>query len=239
MRVPSISDRMLRAGAIHWLSRTQPVAAGPSLGEFGFLRGFFDDFLGDSLDARWNPRTEAAARSSINLLAASHGGLAELLTGNVANDFARLDLGATVPAYTTDNLAVDPGFKLYVRCRLSSVAGILADVFSITTIGVVDYHIHFQADSTISGNWELRLNDGLGGPDLFVDSGVAYDTLWHEHSLEASPGLVQHYLDGELINEATTNIPAVAMTACFRCLARAASSKYLRMDYAYVLPRNN
>lgn len=228
---PTVAPTLRTTGAVSWLSRFEPVVAGPSLGEMAFLRAFTDDFLGDLLDDRYEQRTEAAARSSLTLQDAAHGGVLRFLTGNVAADYARIMLGDS--GYNMDSLDPDDGFELIGYWALSGTTSILGDMF----VNAPSWnHIHITADTDHGGNWYLR-TDNNSGVDAWADSGVAIDTDWHWHRLLAESGSAEHYLDGALINSTTTKIPTVPMTANMRCLARANASRYLDLDFWAVIAR--
>ena len=228
---PTVAPDLRAAGAVSWLSRIEPVVAGPSLGEVALFRGFKDDFLGDLLDDRYEQRTEAAARSSLVLQDGAHGGVLRLLTGNVAADYARIMLGDQT--YATDNLDPDDGFELIGYWKLSATTSILGDMF---VNAPVNEHIHVTADTDQGGNWYLRTFDGVG-VDTFTDSGVAIDTDWHWHRLLVESQYAAHYLDGALINYTAVEIPTIPMTANMRCLARANASKYVDLDFCAVIAR--
>ena len=230
MSLPSLAPELERAGNVLWLSRTQPILAGPSFGEMGlFERGWHDDFLGDLLMDEYEQRTVGALSSLV--LQNAHGGVLRLTAGNVIANYARIMLGDS--AYSTNNLDPDNGFRLIGRFRLSSTTSILGDMF---VNAPVVQHIHITADTDQGPNWYLRTYDDSGGADIFTDSGVAFDTAMHWHVLEVSTGYAAHWMDGSLINSTTTKIPTIPMTANVRCLARANASKYMDLDYFAAVP---
>jgi hypothetical protein len=212
------------------LARLEAAPQRRLITDYAWHRGFKDDFFGLAFDDRYELRTEAAARSTLALMDGMHGGVARLLTGNVASDYARIMLGDAT--YATDDLDPDGGFWVIGYWKLSSTANILGDMF------VCDINwnrIHVTADTTQGVDWYLR-TDNNSGVDNWVDSGVAFDTAWHWHGLRVMPGKAEHWLDGELINGTTVKIPTVAMTASIRCLTRGAATRYMYLNFWGIIP---
>lgn len=197
--------------------------------DYDWEAGWRDDFFGHTLRSEYDQRT-VGALSSIALEDGAHGGVVRLTSGNVLSDYARIMLGDR--NYLFDSLDPDERFWLGGIFQLSHITSILVDLFVNAPINEL---VHIAADTDQGPNWYLRTDVGTG-VDNWVNSGVPIDTNKHEHWLEMRSGWAGHWLDNVLINETTVKIPAIAMTANFRCLSRAAASRYGRLDFFAAIP---
>ena len=231
MSLPSLAPELERAGTVRWLSRREPILAGPSLGEMAWgLRGWRDDFMGQVLHEQYDQRLSGAG-STLVLQPNAQGGVLRLTAGAGVLFYARIMLGDR--AYAFNSLDADNGWLMVGRFKISHTTSIRADMF--VTDALVNA-IHIIADTLYGANWYLK-TDNNSGLDNVVDSGVPTDTDWHVHRLEVTSGRAEHWLDGQLINYTTVKIPTVVETGNVRCLANAAASRYMDLDYWETIPR--
>jgi hypothetical protein len=225
-------DAQLIAGVVAIEGRLERLESQPQrrlLTDYDWLAGWKDDFFGQAIRAEYDQRTVGAG-SSIALEDGAHGGVCRLTSGNVLSDYARIMLGDRT--YVFDSLDPDELFWLFGIYKLSHTTSILVDLF--LTDALLN-RIHITADTDHGNNWYIR-TDNNSGVDAWADSGIAIDTAWHEHWMEVRSGYVGHWMDGVLVNETTTKVPIVVMTASFRCLSRAAASRYARLDFWGAIP---
>lgn len=199
------------------------------------LRGWRDDFLGHVLRDQYT--TETVGGGACTLQDDRHGGQVRFRAGATANDYHRLWLGDAADAYAT--LDADEGWVQISRSKLVDVVDVRA------WMGATDFAendaIRCGMSSAVGPNWLLETRTG-GGAWNIVDSGVAADTDWHVHRLEANPTLagrqVDYYLDGARIATTIVSVPTIWITPVLQCQTLANDFTVLWVDYWDVIPQN-
>jgi len=163
------------------------------------LRGHRDDFLGRSLDVRYE---QSIAGGGSITLQALHGGVVRLRCGNLLNEYANLILGNAADAYTT--LDADEGWVQIWRGQVPILTQLQATAGGYEFTTGTHIYAGFRVDVS-AVNWILRCT-GVGTTN--VDTGVAADTQYHVHRLETYPitggRRVDYYLDGAPIGSCST-----------------------------------
>lgn len=219
-----------------FISKTIPGVG--AWGELDVLRGWKDDFLGDSLAPQYTTWVIGAGGSTT--LLAAHGGVVRLRVDVALNDFQNLVLGDAADNYTT--LDADEGWVMYWRAQIPSLADLQATAGGYLVGGASD-HIYagFRVDVS-AANWILRCSDGAGTTN--VDTGVAADTNYHWHGLSAYVNgdgnrQADYKLDNTLIGSTTGNVTANLLTPMLLNVNRVGGAKRnFDIDFWAVIPRN-
>jgi len=203
------------------------------------LRGWRDDFLGDSLHEQYT-QDIAGVGSAIALLDPAHGGQVRLTAGPVSGRYAYLWLGDNAGGY--DTLDVDQGWVMIALMKHvdSGTAGNQQTIFGASNAAITRFIQAGINEVRVAGNWMLDCQNAAGRTT--VDSNIAYDDLRHVHRLDVYPTLtgyrVDYLLDGVLIASNTTNIFTDCITPIIRCYAQSANQRRLDVDYWDVVPMN-
>lgn len=197
------------------------------------MRGWKDDFLGDSLHEQY---TNVINLGVIDLRDAEHGGAVRLRAWAGVGSWVRLWLGDAAGGY--DTLDADEGWIQIARVRhfdnasCTMVFGACDSTTSVDRIWA----------GNISGTWRLRCTSA--GATTTIDSGIAVDTTaYHWHVLKVFPIIggrqADYYLDGDLIASCTTDVPTVFITPIWYVYNNdAADAKEVFLDFWGVMPRN-
>lgn len=236
MRRPIVAKQSLDLQSNHFLRRSPGYPLGISLSELDYLRGWRDDFFGDSLHPQYS--TVANLGGTGALQDPAHAGIYRLNSAAAVGSSFGLYLGGGY-----DTLDADRGWVQFVRCRIRATTDILAIFAAVLTAGAANF-IQPCIDTGVNANWRFRIRTG-GGAVTHVDSGVAADTDWHWHAIPAYPPSagnrqVDHYLDGRLINSyaVTANIPGAVMEPFNHCQSLAVVTKQLDIDTWILIPRD-
>lgn len=201
------------------------------------LRGWQDDFLGQSLDVRYTQ--DLVGATSTITLGPRLNGQVRLRTDTNVNDRAWLRLGDFGDGYLA--LDADEGFTMVMRAYTEDVVGAY-QVMHAYDVGAGDYIAVGVHTGDVPGNWMIRCSDGVGS---FTDSGVALDTDWHVHRMDVYPDpttgghRVDYFLDSELIAYQTTNIPTGLLTPGLLSMVLVGGDrKLVYIDYWRVEPKN-
>ena len=179
---------------------------------------FIDDFMGDSLDAKW---TDNAESGSLALLDNRNGGVLGIVTGAGGGDSHSVDWNDIRVFQQSKN----PMFE----CRAKEVdaAG-------------MEIHVGLWRDANNYIGWFGRQGENFyahsydaGAPEI-TDSGVAVDTSWHRFSFIVSATDVKFYLDGTLEATHTAEIPSGYLQPRLFVLSTPAVAKTLEVDYVLV-----
>lgn len=188
-----------------------------------------DDFLGDSLDARWESSGNAGGSAAV--IDAQDGGVVRLTTNAVDNQYWIIRWG------DIRSLHVDKKVTLEVKAKLVSVVGVLT---RIRLDFDDDNFIQFQQDTDAAftpdaTSWYIGTENG--GANTQQDSGSDIDTDYHIFKIECFPaGEVHFYIDGvECANSPiTTNIPSDAadyLQPYIQLYSRNNDAKSIDIDY--------
>jgi hypothetical protein len=207
---------------------------GPSLGEIDYLRGWRDDFLGDSLAGQYT--TTISGAGDVTLMDDIHGGVCRIRGTTAVGNYALFWLGNNADGYST--LGADPGWVQLWYGYIGSTADIRH------RMGAKDVAnnnlIWFGANTVVGGNWILQVRSGGGAWETY-DSGIPIDTGCHWFAMEAYPTTnrkVDVYMDGNLIAYVdSANVPATIVTPFIFCETRVAGSKAFYCDTWAVIPR--
>lgn len=129
---------------------------------------FFDDFLGDSMDGRWNFQEGADTATSGVAIAAGNNGVIEITTGDsatttMAGNGAQLDLGAL-------NWKASGG-GLSMECRIKTSAITSVSLF----VGFTDQIASLENPYSLSGTtYTSNASDAVG---FLFDTAATTDTI--------------------------------------------------------------
>jgi len=208
-------------------------------GELDVLRGWKDDFLGDSLHEQYTTQLVGGAVNLPATAGGDHGGIIGFRTNAGANNFARLWLGDAANSYAS--LDADEGWLMFVRMKVNvSIAGnfhVALGARNVAGTRVARCGIHSWV---IANNWSIEGTDGLG--TTRTDTLVAFDTDWHWHVLDVYPIIgarqIDYWLDGSLIGSHATNVPTDILTPYISVYNIDAAARSIDVDVWAVIPRN-
>ena len=222
----------------HFISKMIPGVG--TWGEIDALRGWKDDFFGDSIHEQYTA-VSAGAGSGGALQNNAHGGVYLLTAGATSGFYHYLWLGNAADGYAT--LDADLGWVqiAYLRHIDSGAAGNQQTTFGASNAAISRYIQAGINEVVVAGNWMIDCQDAAGRTT--VDSGVAYDSGWHWHVLSVYPitgggRQADYLLDGALIASNTANIFTDPITPIIRCYAQSANQRRLELDFWGVIPRN-
>lgn len=204
--------------------------------DYDYMRGHFDDFLGDEdLFYRYTPVVVGAG--SISMQDDRHGGQLRFRVGNTANDTSTLWLGDAADGH--DTLDADEGWLQINRSMLEDVVDVRSRMG--TRDVAINNFIRCGLATSFGANWILRTRTG-GGAINTIDSGVAADTDWHWHVLDVYPitggRQVDYYLDGVIIATTTVSVPTAVLTPFLQCQTLANDFTVWYVDFWGVIPRD-
>jgi hypothetical protein len=212
------------------LTRLEAVPQRRLLTDYPWLRGWKDDFLGDQFCDQYDVSDKVGAGSSIYLIDGIHGGMTNIYSGNVANNYQSLWLGAA--GGTNDTISADPGFLMIGNYAHFPLTNLRTRFGTCNAAG--NRRILLQADTSVSGNFILVTQDA--GGTTTVDSGVPLNAAWNWWALEAEPTVVNLWLEGVIIATSTTHIPTDVLTPTVRCQSLDANAHWVTLDYWAVIP---
>lgn len=192
------------------------------------LRGWRDDFLGDSIHEQYTAVSNGAGSGGA-LQNNAHGGVYRLTAGAGAGFYHRLYLGDAAGNYNT--LDCDYGWTMIARMELSSIA---ANVQASIGALAGDF-VQVGYDGATSANWLVWTR--VGGVGASTASAVAADTDPHVHRIMASAGRIDYWLDGALIATHTASVPIIPMTPFCHAYSSGGTIS-LDLDYWAVIPMN-
>lgn len=240
---------------------TQYVGEGLSLFKFHPERGghiaqenfvqFFDDFLGDALDARWSGAAGTDGQAVAPTINAANGGTMRMTTG----DTVTVAESAVSLTHMLNWKAGNGG--LYLKARIKP----------ISSVDDVAYFVGFT-DTKASSTLEIPIT--LSGTTLTTNAtdavGFVFDTAatndyWHCQGVKAdtdtallntsvgpsadtyqtleiavsSSGSATFYIDGVLVGSVANAVTTtVALTPVITAMARTTTSKSIDADYIFV-----
>lgn len=180
-----------------------------------------DDFIGDSIDARW--RGNGNAGGSINVIDAQTGGICRIATDVDQNDNFYLDWG------DYRSLLVSKKVTFEFRLKLTSIT----DVTTKLALRALDTNdeIYFEYNSGVA-NWVIY-SQSAGSTS--GNTGIAADTNYHIFKIECFPtGEIHYYInDVETTNSPiTANITALSLQPYLWILTKAnPGAKSMDIDY--------
>jgi len=211
----------------------------------------FDDFLGDTLDARWSGAAGNDAQAVAPTINAQVGGVVRMTTG----DTVTVSESAISLTHGLNWKASLGGLVFEAKVKpVSSVANVayfigLTDVLATTTL---------EEPITLSGTtFTTNASDAVGfvfdtaaTTDVIYGKGVKADTdsatLTHTAGFVADTSIVLRievdtsgnaslYIDGVLLGTITDAVtPGTALTPVVEIMARTTTSKSIDVDYIYV-----
>jgi hypothetical protein len=130
---------------------------------------FYDDFLGDAVDARWNSRVGSDPQTVAAAITASPRGVVRLVTGDDAG--ATMALNGVQLEAATNWRPSDGGVVFEASVRISAITNIC--VF----FGLTDQAAALEMPFTLAALDVLTANatDAVG---FLFDTGAATDTIW-------------------------------------------------------------
>ena len=237
MRRPIVAKESLDLQSNHFLRRSPGYPLGISLGEIDYLRGWRDDFLGQSLDVKY---TQVVMGVGSNItLRHEVGGVVRMQSGGAATRYALLELGDGAGSY--EPLDADYGWVQMGYLRLGSTADIYAGLYAYNSGGAELLVTGIRTD-VVANNWIIRAHDGVAF--AHTDTGVAADTDWHLHIQHVYttdvPGYqIDYWLDGRKIGSQTVRVPTVLLApGLISYTVAGAAVKNLYADIWNVIPRN-
>lgn len=181
---------------------------------------WYDDFLGDSLDARWNVAAGVAAVQNLE-----HG-VMRLTTGAVIGNTAILNFGGFRPLNRAMHIAQE--FKIRrVEGADQSVAFGVYD----GDITAANHTARFEVN-WFQGNWWAVTSDSVA--ENWVDTGVTRSASFHTHRIEEYDDWIYFFIDGVLVATSVANLPGVAINRepFFYIRTNVDDVKNLDVDYA-------
>jgi len=211
-------------------------AYGPVLTLDDIMRGWHDDFEGDSLDARYS--TTVAGGATVNYpgtAGGAHGGDVRISTAAIAGSEACLYLGTQADTYRT--LATATGWVMICKLRLSSIAGNFNACFGVRDNANNNIILGGLSQASLSSNNWAILTRSAGGAVAGTTSTIPADTNYHVLSLLATPGQIDLYVDAAHVCTRTTNVPAGVLTPYIVAYVNVATARDLYVDWWLVIPR--
>jgi len=201
------------------------------------LRGWRDDFLGDSIQEQYTAVSNGVGSGGA-LQNNAHGGVYKLTAGAGAGRYHYLWLGNAADGYAT--LDADYGWKMIARMAISHTTTFDGQ-FGVADSAYNNFVLAGIGTTFLAANWVLITRIG-GGAVNVVDTDIAADTDPHVHRLGVCPTLAGHQadylLDGTRIATTTVSVPIAVLTPIVRASATAAFARWDDLDYWVVIPQN-
>ena len=127
------------------------------------------------------------------------------------------------------SFSVAKNMWLQVRANISATTKVNLEFgFCAITPDNQDNRIFWCASTVLGTTWMGRTSSG--GTLSTVDSGVAFDTNWHEFWIVTSSGSVTFFMDGVAYAPLTTNISSSLMSPYMRATNDGANIRTLTID---------
>jgi len=195
---------------------------------------WYDDFIGDSLDARWTPTTSGTGTVAI---LTGLNGLVNFVTGATINSTSRINFGAFFVFERGNSAIIKFRMRTGTTTSLTFFAGFASTDFLPGSGGSpVASSALVRFDSGGSGtdtNFMLVTSDGT--TSSATSSGVAIDSVNHDFIIELRSGDVRLWMDGVLKVTKTTNLPLTAtdLAPYFGVTQDAGASRTIVVDYVH------
>lgn len=183
-----------------------------------------DDFLGDSIDAKW--RDTGDVGGGISVIDGGTGGRVRITTGGVNTNSWRMDWSDIRSLLASKNVILE------VYAKLNQATFVRAQ-FTLYFNASNRIALRFFEDVGGVANWAIYTEDG--GGSVSRDSGVQGDTNPHIFRIECSATSIRYYIDGvECANSPlTTNITVQYLQPYLWLQTRENLAKTMDIDYAW------
>jgi len=176
----------------------------------------FDDFWGDSVDARWH----TAGNGSAAVVNGIDGGICRLTSGAVSGNSHAISW-QDIRSLSAAKKAV---LEAYVKLGASSVIDVRIGLYYDAT-----HYIYFRFDDSADDTWKAVTDDGTG--PTVADTGVAPDTNYHVFRIVTSSTSVTFYMDGVLVATVTADIPTEYLQPYISTATEENANKTADIDY--------
>jgi len=205
---------------------------GPTLTLTDIMRGWSEDFQGDTLDPRLTLTTAGGGTGT--LTDSSHGGVYYLTVPNTAGAYARLFLGSGAGGFSTIRMA--PQYETIMLARMvPDRLGTGQAMIGAIEIGTSNL-CQAGYSSAVSPNWIIWSRDSAGAQSSTPSAIPVDPSTWHKLALTINSTALTLHVDGALACTHSTNLPSNYLEPYCQCYRESGVLNVL-LDFAAVIPR--
>jgi len=191
------------------------------------MRNWIDDFLGDSIDPRWNIVIQEIGYATLQTDAPSR---VKIGSGATAGGLCKFGEGPSDGHHHWNFAAED--LSIIVRAKMGSlVSGLLYDIGIFGPANTHRAYIRFQP--AVHANWYLHSTNGAGTTSTLMS---AADTNWHVFRFSFTSTYIKCQIDDGTIYSVTGNLATDDMRLQLMAYNDGAVDRTMEVDYIIFLP---